>query len=96
MEEAPPTGRGLLHLILGEKAARDLIVTCRAAGVEAGLPAPLEGIGRSHLQDGNTVQAAIHLRQAIAIYQRPETPSPSASRKPCDATGSCQPTTRSP
>ena len=30
----------------------------------------LEGLGHSHLQDGNTGQAAAHLRQALAIYQR--------------------------
>ena len=30
----------------------------------------LEGIGRSHLQDGNRGQAAAHLRQALTIYQR--------------------------
>jgi hypothetical protein len=34
----------------------------------------LEGIGRSHLHDGNTGQAATHLRQAAAIYQRIGTP----------------------
>lgn len=30
----------------------------------------LEGIGRSHLQDGDRGQAAAHLRQALTIYQR--------------------------
>jgi hypothetical protein len=29
-----------------------------------------EGIGNSHLQDGNPGQAAAQLRQALAIYQR--------------------------
>ena len=29
-----------------------------------------EGIGRSHLQDGNPGQAAAHLQQALTIYQR--------------------------
>jgi hypothetical protein len=30
----------------------------------------LEGIGRSHLQDGHNSQATACLRQALAIYQR--------------------------
>jgi tetratricopeptide (TPR) repeat protein len=30
----------------------------------------LEGIGNSHLHDGNHSQATAHLRQALAIYQR--------------------------
>jgi hypothetical protein len=30
----------------------------------------LEGIGNSHLHDGNQRQAAPYLRQALAIYQR--------------------------
>ena len=30
----------------------------------------LEGIGHSHLHDGNPRQAAAHLRQALTIYQR--------------------------
>ena len=35
----------------------------------------LEGIGHSHLHDGNPSQAARQLRQALAIYQRTDTPS---------------------
>jgi tetratricopeptide (TPR) repeat protein/transcriptional regulator with XRE-family HTH domain len=35
----------------------------------------LEGIGNSHLHDGNLVQAALHLGQALAIYQRIESPA---------------------
>ena len=34
----------------------------------------LEGIGRSHLHDGDHVQAATYLRQALAIYQRIASP----------------------
>jgi Flp pilus assembly protein TadD len=34
----------------------------------------LEGLGRAHLQDGNTGQAAAHLRQALRIYQRTGSP----------------------
>ena len=30
----------------------------------------LEGLGQSHLQDASPGQAAVHLRQALAIYQR--------------------------
>ena len=30
----------------------------------------LEGIGRSHLLDGNPGQGAPHLSQAVAIYRR--------------------------
>ena len=30
----------------------------------------LEGIGRSHLQDGEPGQAARYLQQALTIYQR--------------------------
>ena len=35
----------------------------------------LEGIGHSHLQDGNPAEGAAHLRQALAIYQRIGTPA---------------------
>ena len=34
----------------------------------------LEGIGHSYLHDGNTSQAATHLRQALSICQRIGTP----------------------
>jgi len=34
----------------------------------------LEGLGQSHLADGDTGQAAAHLRQALTIYQRTGTP----------------------
>jgi Tfp pilus assembly protein PilF len=34
----------------------------------------LEGIGHSHLQDGDPGQAAAHLRRALAIYQRIRSP----------------------
>ena len=30
----------------------------------------LEGIGRSHIREGNPAQGAAHLRQALAIYRR--------------------------
>ena len=30
----------------------------------------LEGIGNGHLRDGNPSEAAAHLQQALAIYQR--------------------------
>jgi hypothetical protein len=30
----------------------------------------LEGIGDSHLQDSNPLDAASHLRQALTIYER--------------------------
>ena len=35
----------------------------------------LEGIGQCHLQDGNLVEGAAQLRQALAIYQRIGTPA---------------------
>ena len=35
----------------------------------------LEGIGHSHLQDGNPGQATTHLRDALAIYQRIGSPA---------------------
>ena len=35
----------------------------------------LEGIGNSHLQDGNPGQAAQYLRQALAIYRRISVPA---------------------
>jgi hypothetical protein len=34
----------------------------------------LEGIGTSHLQDGNPGEATALLRQALAVYQRIESP----------------------
>ncbi len=34
----------------------------------------LEGIGHSYLHDGSPRQAARQLRQALAIYQRTDTP----------------------
>jgi hypothetical protein len=30
----------------------------------------MEGLGHSHLQDGNPGHAAVHLQQALTIYQR--------------------------
>ena len=48
-------------------------------GCELGVPLEearaLEGIGRSHLRDGNPAQAAALLRDALAIYQRIESPA---------------------
>jgi len=41
----------------------------------------LEGIGHSYLHDGNTSQAATHLRQALAIYQRIGTPGARRARE---------------
>ena len=48
----------------------------------------LEGIGHSHLQDGNPSRAAAHLRQALAIYQRIGSP---AARRVEDALRRCGP-----
>ena len=36
----------------------------------------LEGIGRSHIREGNPVQGAAHVRQALAIYRRIGAPEP--------------------
>jgi hypothetical protein len=50
----------------------------REPPVELGAPLEearaLEGIGHSHLQDGNRGEGGAHLRQALAIYQPIETP----------------------
>jgi tetratricopeptide (TPR) repeat protein len=35
----------------------------------------LEGIGRSHLQDNHTSEGVVHLRQALASYQRIAAPA---------------------
>jgi Tfp pilus assembly protein PilF len=35
----------------------------------------LEGIGRSHLRDGHSSEAAAYLEQALAIYQRIAAPA---------------------
>jgi Tetratricopeptide repeat len=54
--------------------ARDYHSQALAIASEIGAPLEqaraLQGIGHSHLQDGNPGQAAVHLGQALAIYQR--------------------------
>jgi hypothetical protein len=67
---------------LGELASRTLATGeardhhSQALAIARDIGAPLEearaleGIGRSHLQDSNPDQAATHLQQALAIYQR--------------------------
>jgi tetratricopeptide (TPR) repeat protein/transcriptional regulator with XRE-family HTH domain len=56
------------------RQARDDHAQALAIARDLGVPAEearaLEGIGRSHLRDGNPTQAAAPLRDALAIYQR--------------------------
>ena len=53
--------------------ARDQHTQALAIAQDLGVPfeeaRALEGIGLSHLHDGNTSQAATHLRRALTIYQ---------------------------
>jgi len=53
----------------------------------------LEGLGQSHLQDGNLSQAAAHLQQALAIYQRIGAP---AARRIQESLQSHRPTSTTP
>jgi len=55
----------------------------------------LEGLGQSHLQDGNPGQAAAHLQQALTIYQRIGAPPRREYSKPSRTTG-WHPPPRSP
>jgi tetratricopeptide (TPR) repeat protein len=59
--------------------ARDHHTQALALTRELGLPPEearaLEGIGRSHLHDGNPTQATAPLQDALAIYQRIESPA---------------------
>jgi Flp pilus assembly protein TadD len=54
--------------------ARDYHNQANSIACEIGAPLEearaLEGIGQSHLQDGNSSQAIAPLREALAIYQR--------------------------
>jgi hypothetical protein len=50
----------------------------------------LEGIGQSHLQDGNPSQTIAPLREALAIYQRIGSPGARRVREPCINMGSSQ------
>jgi len=43
----------------------------------------LDGIGQSHIQDGNLSEGTAHLRLALTIYQRINSPSAERVRKPC-------------
>jgi len=56
------------------RRARDQHTEALAIARDLGVPLEearaLEGIGHSHLHDGSRGQAAAHLRQALAIYQR--------------------------
>ena len=52
-----------------ERYARALAIA-RDLGVLPENARALEGMGNSHLQDGNPGRAAEYLRQALAIYQR--------------------------
>ncbi len=52
----------------------------------------LEGIGQSHLQDGNSSQATAHLREALAIHQRIGSPAAQRVQKHCANTNTSQPT----
>src|SRR5206468_13042919 len=69
----------LLSQTLDTQQARDH--HARALAIAGGLGAPqeearaLEGIGRCHLQDGNSGEGAAKLQQAPAIYQRIGTPA---------------------
>ena len=59
--------------------ARDHHIQALAIARELGTPPEearaLEGIGHSHLRDGNSAQAAAPLRDALAIYQRIGSPA---------------------
>jgi hypothetical protein len=46
------------------------LVIARDTGVPLAEAIALEGIGQSHLEDGNPGEAASYLRQALEIYQR--------------------------
>jgi Tetratricopeptide repeat len=46
------------------------LVIARGLGAPREEARALEGIGHSHLQDGNPGEGIAHLKQALAIYQR--------------------------
>jgi tetratricopeptide (TPR) repeat protein len=52
-----------------ERHTRALAIA-RDIGVPFEEARALEGLGRAHLQDGDPAEAAVHLRQALSIYQR--------------------------
>ena len=56
----------------------------RELGVPLEEPRALEGLGPSHLQDGNSAEVATHFQQAFTIYQRIGTPD---ARRLGEATG---------
>lgn len=62
-----------------DQQARDHHAQALAIAREPGTPPEqaraLEGIGRSHLCDGDPIQAAAPLRDALAIYQRIGSPA---------------------
>jgi tetratricopeptide (TPR) repeat protein len=65
--------------ISATQQARDHYAQALTIARDTGMPfeeaRALEGIGHSHLRDGNPSHAARQLRQALAIYQRTDTPS---------------------
>ena len=63
LESLVPVVEGRLPIIVHANQARDI----RAAPEEA---RALEGIGNSHLREGNPAQADAYLRQALTISRR--------------------------
>jgi tetratricopeptide (TPR) repeat protein len=64
----------LLLLSRAPREARDYFAQALSTARDINAPAleaqALEGIGRSHIREGNPGQGAAHLRQALAVYQR--------------------------
>jgi tetratricopeptide (TPR) repeat protein len=64
----------LLLLSRAPREARDYFAQALSTARDINAPAleaqALEGIGRSHIREGNPSQGAAHLRQALAVYQR--------------------------
>jgi tetratricopeptide (TPR) repeat protein len=64
----------LLSLSLAFREARGYFVQALSIARDIGTPAgeaqAREGIGRSHIQEGNPGQGARNLQQALAIYRR--------------------------
>ena len=72
----------LLSLSLAYREARGYFVQALSIARDIGTPAgeaqAREGIGRSHIQEGNPGQGAKDLQQALAIYRRIGAERPSA------------------
>jgi tetratricopeptide (TPR) repeat protein len=70
---------GELSSQTGDGQARDHHAQALAIARDLGTPPEearaLEGIGHSHLRDGNPTQAAAPLREALTIYQRIASPA---------------------